>query len=144
MLTGRTQIRVRYAETDMMNIAYHGSYLPWLEIGRTELLREAGFPYAELERLGYRLPVIEAGLRYHKPALYDDIITIETTLGEKPLLRIRLDYRILRSEVLLATGFTVHAFINRENEPVRPPPDFAAAVRRWFAGPAQSPSSTFQ
>src|ERR1044071_3612355 len=64
MLTGRTEIRVRYAETDMMSIAYHGSYLPWLEIGRTELLRANGFPYAELERLGYRLPVLEVNVSY--------------------------------------------------------------------------------
>ena len=57
MLTSRSQIRVRYAETDMMGIAYHANYLPWLEIGRTDLLRENGFPYAELERMGYPLPV---------------------------------------------------------------------------------------
>lgn len=132
MLTGRTQIRVRYAETDMMNIAYHGSYLPWLEIGRTELLRENGFPYAELERLGFRLPVLEVNVRYLRPAVYDDIVTIETTMTERPLVRVRLDYRLLRGEVLLATGSTVHAFINMKHEVVRPPPDFLGALDRWF------------
>jgi acyl-CoA thioester hydrolase len=132
MLTGRTQIRVRYAETDMMNIAYHGSYLPWFEIGRTELLRENGFAYAELERLGYRLPVLEVNARYLRPAVYDDIITIETTMAERPIVRIRLDYRLLRGETLLATGHTVHAFINMKHEVVKPPPDFAAALDRWF------------
>lgn len=132
MLTGRTQIRVRYAETDMMNIAYHGSYLPWFEIGRTELLRENGFAYAELERLGYRLPVLEVNARYLRPAVYDDIVTIETTMAERPIVRIRLDYRLLRGETLLATGFTVHAFINMKHEVVKPPPDFSAALDRWF------------
>ena len=133
MLTGRTEIRVRYAETDMMSIAYHGSYLPWLEIGRTELLRENGFPYAELEEQGYRLPVIEVNVRYIRPALYDDVVTIETSMREKPILRIRLDYRLLRGDTLLATGQTMHAFIDRRNEPVRPPRAFVEAVNRWFS-----------
>lgn len=136
MLTCRTDVRVRYAETDMMSIAYHGSYLPWLEIGRTELLRQNGFPYADLERDGYRLPVLEIGLNYKRPAHYDDVITIEAALREKPVLRIRMEYRLLRGDVLLATGHTVHAFLNHKNEVVRPPAAFVAAVNRWFAGPA--------
>ena len=133
MLQGSTEIRVRYAETDMMGIAYHGSYLPWLEIGRTELLRTNGFPYARLEADGYRLPVLEVGVSYLRPARYDDVIRVETTLRDKPIVRIRLDYRIFRGEALLATGRTVHAFINEANEPVRPPAAFAEAVRGWFA-----------
>lgn len=134
MLTCRTEVRVRYAETDMMSIAYHGSYLPWLEIGRTELLRQNGFPYADLERAGYRLPVLEIGLTYKRPAHYDDVITIETVLREKPVLRIRMDYRLLRGDTLLATAHTVHAFVNHKNEVVRPPANFTAALQRWFAG----------
>ncbi len=134
MITARTEVRVRYAETDMMGIAYHGNYLPWLEIGRTELLRQHGLPYARLEAEGYRLPVLEVNVRYARPALYDDVITIETSLPEKPLLRIRLEYRLLRGEVTLATAHTVHAFLNHRNEPVRPPPAFVEAVRHWFSG----------
>lgn len=133
MLTSRTEVRVRYAETDMMGIAYHGNYLPWLEIGRTELLRSHGFPYAELERQGFRLPVLEVNVRYLRPALYDDVLTIESVLAEKPTVRIRLDYRVLRGDLLLATGHTMHAFLNHQNEPVRPPAEFLAAVSRWFA-----------
>jgi acyl-CoA thioester hydrolase len=136
MLTCRTDVRVRYAETDMMAIAYHGSYLPWLEIGRTELLRQNGLPYAELEREGYRLPVIEIGLSYKRPALYDDVVTIETTLREKPVLRIRMEYRLLKGDLLLATGHSVHAFLNHKNEVVRPPASFAAAIHRWFSDTA--------
>lgn len=132
MLTSRSQIRVRYAETDMMGIAYHANYLPWLEIGRTDLLREHGFPYADLERAGFRLPVLEVNVRYLRPALYDDVITVETTLAEKPSVRVRLEYRILRDDTLLATGRTAHAFLNHQNEPVRPPADFLEAVSRWF------------
>ena len=134
MIISRAEVRVRYAETDMMGIAYHGNYLPWFEIGRTSLLREQGLPYAELEKLGYRLPVLAVNARYLRPALYDDVLTVETTMRERPILRIRLDYRILRGEELLATGFTEHAFLNHQNQPVRPPPTFVARMKEIFSG----------
>lgn len=136
MIVSRAQVTVRYAETDMMGVVYHGSYLPWFEIGRTTLLKEMGLPYRKLEDEGYRLPVLEVGAKYFRPAVYDDTVTIVTTLKEKPLLRIRLEYEVRRgaqAEELLATGFTVHAFIDREGKPVRPPAKavavFAAAFR---------------
>ena len=132
MIVSRAEVRVRYAETDMMGIAYHANYLPWFEIGRTALLREQGLPYAELERIGYRLPVLEVRAKYQRPALYDDVLTIETTMTERPILRIRLDYRVLRGEELLATGHTEHAFINQENQPIRPPPQFVARMKELF------------
>ncbi|MEZ5278184.1 MAG: thioesterase family protein [Opitutaceae bacterium] len=134
MIVSQAEVRVRYAETDMMGIAYHGNYLPWFEIGRTTLLREQGLPYAELEKLGYRLPVLEVNARYLRPALYDDILTIETNMKYRPFLRIRLDYRILRGDELLATGFTEHAFLNHQNQPVRPPPVFVTRMREIFTG----------
>lgn len=132
MIESRTQITVRYAETDMMGIVYHGSYLPWFEVGRTTLLREAGFPYRELEASGYLLPVVELGSKFLKPALYDDNITIITRLKERPLLRIRLDYEVRRGDELLVTGFTIHGFINKAGEPVRPPAAFSAKMRESF------------
>lgn len=132
MLTNRSEIQVRYAETDMMGIAYHGSYLPWLEIGRTNALRENGCVYADLEKAGYRLPVLEVNVQYKRPAFYDDIVVIETEMREKPTLRIRLDYKLTRGGELLATAHTVHAFINHQGEPVRPPAMFVEAANRWF------------
>ncbi len=132
MLESQTQIAVRYAETDMMGIVYHGSYLPWFEVGRTALLKECGLPYRELEAQGYRLPVIELGTKFFKPALYDDTVTVITQLRERPLLRIRLDYDVRRGEELLATGFTIHAFVNPAGEPVRPPGFFTHKMRALF------------
>jgi acyl-CoA thioester hydrolase len=132
MLVSRTQINVRYAETDMMGIVYHGNYLPWFEVGRTNLLKECGVPYRELETQGYFLPVIEVGVKYQRSAYYDDTLTIITQLKERPLLRIHLDYEVRRGEELLVTGFTVHTFINKAGEPVRPPPAFAAKMREIF------------
>ena len=132
MLVSRTQINVRYAETDMMGIVYHGNYLPWFEVGRTNLRKECGVPYRELETQGYFLPVIEVGVKYQRSAYYDDTLTIITQLKERPLLRIHLDYEVRRGEELLVTGFTVHTFINKAGEPVRPPPAFAAKMREIF------------
>ena len=133
MITSRSQVTVRYAETDMMGVVYHGNYLPWFEVGRTTLLKELGLPYRALEEAGYMLPVLEVGAKYQRPARYDDLITVTTFLREKPLLRIRLDYEVHRGEELLATGFTVHAFIDRTGRPVRPPEMASALFERAFA-----------
>lgn len=121
MIQSRVEVTVRYAETDMMGVVYHGSYLPWFEIGRTTLLKEMGLPYRTLEAQGYFLPVLEVQVKYLRPALYDDTITVITTMKERPLLRIQLEYQVRRGEELLATGQTVHAFIDRSGKPVRPP-----------------------
>lgn len=134
MIVSRSEVVVRYAETDMMGVVYHGSYLPWFEVGRTTLLKELGLAYRQLEVDGYRLPVLEVSAKYFRPALYDDTLTIVTTLREKPILRIRLDYEVRRGDELLATGFTVHAFIDREGKPVRPPPSAVALFGKAFAG----------
>lgn len=133
MITSRASVSVRYAETDMMGVVYHGSYLPWLEIGRTHLLKEHGLPYRELETEGFFLPVLEVGVRYLRPAKYDDTITITTFLREKPTLRIRMEYELHRGDELLATASTLHAFIDRAGKPVRPPTAFAAMINRVFA-----------
>jgi acyl-CoA thioester hydrolase len=134
MLTSRTEVQVRYSETDMMGIAYHGNYLPWFEVGRTTLLKEYGFPYLELEKKGFRLPVLGVNVKYKKPAIYDDILTIETTMAEKPTLRISLNYRVLRDEELLATASTQHAFINTDGQPIRPPAAFVQEMDKLFSG----------
>jgi acyl-CoA thioester hydrolase len=127
MIQSRVQVTVRYAETDMMGIVYHANYLPWFEVGRTTLLKEIGVPYRKLEEEGFRLPVLEISAKYVRPAVYDDTLDILTTLAERPLLRIRLDYEVLRAGELLATGTSVHAFVDREGKQVRPP---AWAVER--------------
>jgi acyl-CoA thioester hydrolase len=132
MIQSRTQVTVRYAETDMMGIVYHANYLPWFEIGRTHLLKELGLPYRQLEAEGYRLPVLEISAKYSRPATYDDTLTIVTYLREKPLLRIHLDYEVFRGEELLATGASVHAFVDLQGRPVRPPASVVAVMAAAF------------
>jgi acyl-CoA thioester hydrolase len=132
MISTRTQITVRYAETDMMGIVYHANYLPWFEVARTQLLREQGFPYRQLETDGYRLPVLEVAAKYRRPALYDDTLTIVATIREKPLLRIRIDYEVFRGDELLATGQSAHAFCDLTGRPTRPPAAFVVRMNALF------------
>ena len=132
MISARAQITVRYAETDMMGIVYHANYLPWFEVARTQLLREQGLPYRQLETDGYRLPVLEVAAKYRRPALYDDTLTIVATIREKPLLRIRIDYEVFRGDELLATGQSAHAFCDLTGRPTRPPAAFVARMNALF------------
>ncbi len=132
MIQSRASVTVRYAETDMMGIVYHANYLPWFEVARTQLLREQGFPYRQLEADGYRIPVLEVAAKFIRPAVYDDNLTIVVTMREKPLLRIRLDYEVFRGEELLATGHSAHAFCDLNGRPTRPPPAFVAKMGETF------------
>lgn len=133
MLQHRTALKVRYAETDMMGVVYHGAYLPWLEVARTEMLEAAGIPYRELEAAGFFLPVIEVNLRYLRPAKYPDTVELVAVIREKPSLRIRIDYELYRGAEKLAEGHTLHAFIDKSGRPVRPPAEFAALMAARFA-----------
>lgn len=132
MIQTRASVTVRYAETDMMGIVYHGSYLPWFEVARTQLLREQGFPYRQLEADGYRIPVLDVAAKYLRPALYDDVLTIVASIREKPLLRIRIEYEVRRGDELLATGQSSHAFCDLNGRPTRPPPLFVARMNEVF------------
>lgn len=128
-----TRVRVRYAETDKMGIAYNGHYLTWFEVGRTEFLREMGLTYKRTEEAGFRLPVIEAGVRFLKPAFYDDVLTIKSRFGEQPGLRIKIEYEIWSNTEILATGFTKHVFTDEHLEPRRPPRDVLQEFRSIWA-----------
>jgi acyl-CoA thioester hydrolase len=132
MIRSTTSVTVRYAETDMMGIVYHANYLPWFEVGRTTLLKEIGVPYRRLEEEGFRLPVLEVAAKFLRPALYDDTLEVVTTLRERPAIRIRLEYEVRRGDDLLATGSSLHAFVDRQGRPVRPPPWAAELIKRAF------------
>lgn len=123
-VTHRTTIRVRYAETDQMKVVYYGRYFEYFEQARTDLLREQGLSYAEMERDGIFLPVIEAHATYRRSASYDDRIVIESIVREVPTARIRIDYVVTKegSEDVLAEGYTVHSFLNAATgRPARAP-----------------------
>ena len=121
----RHRIRVRYAETDQMGVAYHGGYFAWFEVGRTDLLRERGVTYRELEQRDVRLPVIETGARFLRPVLYDDLIEVRTRVAAVSGARLSFEYEIHRdgTDGPLATAFTAHAAVNGQGRPRRLPVD---------------------
>lgn len=84
MIETTTQIRVRYAETDQMNVVYHGNYAQYFEVARAECIREFGFTYKEIEALGVIMPIVEINIKFIRPAHYDDLLTIKTTLKKLP------------------------------------------------------------
>ena len=123
------RLRVRYAETDQMRVAYYANYFVWFEVGRTELLRMLGWTYRDMEAAGYALPVIAASCQYHRPARYDDEIEIVTTGALLSPVRLAFDYAILRGGERIVTGRTEHASLNPQGRPVRLPD----RVRDYFA-----------
>jgi acyl-CoA thioester hydrolase len=126
-ITARTELRVRYAETDQMGVAHHSMYFWYFEAARTELFRETGHSYAELEKQGIMLPLIEAQCRYIGPAYYDDELVIECTCDAVPSPRYRLDYVVWKKSTgeKISSGYTVHAFQNAATRrPMRPPSCF--------------------
>jgi len=123
MITHQTKIKVRHGETDQMGVVYHGNYAHYLEIGRLEWLDSIGVSYKQMEANGIMLPVASMDLKYSKPAFYDDILTIKTTLLKRPTASIEFAYEIHNSSgELLTTAHTKLAFVNmKSNFPTRCP-----------------------
>lgn len=116
-----TTIRVRYQETDAQGRVHHANYINYFEVGRVELLRAAGRSYRQLEAEGVLLVVTEVSCRYHKPALYDDLLTLRTSTGEVKGTRIEHLYELRRDHELLVQGRTVVACVDRAGRPRRLP-----------------------
>ncbi|HYE94692.1 MAG TPA: thioesterase family protein [Rubricoccaceae bacterium] len=122
--------RVRYRECDPMGVAYHTHYLDYFEEARTEALRALGLPYKELEDGGVIMPVVEATVRYHASAYYDDLLEIETAFEEVPRVRVPIAYTVRRAGegTPLATGRVVLCFVDvARNRPIPAPPAVRAA-----------------
>ena len=118
-----TRLRVRYAETDKMGIVYYANYFVWFEVARTDLLRELGWSYREMEHAGVSLPVIEARCDYRRPAKYDDEIEVRTEGRMISPIRMQFDYEVVRVDdgVVAASGRTVHAALDADGRPCRLP-----------------------
>ncbi len=135
MIKRKTEVRVRYADTDKMQFVYNGKYFEYFEVGRTELLRSLGLPYKEIEEKGYQLPLLEAGIKYKNAGKYDDVLEIEAIVSELPKPVIHIDYIIRRNgtDEIVAEGFTKHIFMNLENKKaVRPPKFYLDIISPFF------------
>jgi acyl-CoA thioester hydrolase len=124
------EIRVRYAETDKMGVAYYANYLIWFEVGRSEFCRRKGFSYAELEALGFILVVTESHCRYRSPARYDDTILIRTRLNGINKRILTFGYQLLQkgTERVIAEGETQHLSIDSKGKPKSLPEKFIAVL----------------
>lgn len=116
------EIRVRYQECDPMGFLHHGNYFTFFEMGRTELLRAAGGNYRMMEEAGLFVVVVKVDCRYHRPARYDDLLRLQTTVTRVTPAKIEHEYRVLRGEELLVVGHTTLAVVDRQGR-VQPVPE---------------------
>ena len=113
-MTGEIQIRVRYAETDRMGLLHHANYLVYFEQGRTELLRQMGRTYKDVEDQGFFLVLAKVEVRYRQPARYDDVLTLRTTVTRTTPVRIEHRYEVRRDGQLLAEGSSTLACVDKD------------------------------
>jgi len=121
-------MRVHYKDTDQMGVAHHANYISWFEIARTEMMRSEGVAYKDMEDLGLLLPVLDVHVQYRKPAHYDDLLTITTSITSFSPARFEFSYEVRRnqedskgevSSEVLATGTSLHMWLNKDWKPAR-------------------------
>ena len=136
MFVKRNSLRVRYAETDQMGVVYYGNYPQYFEVGRVEALRTLGMSYRQMEEDGIMLPVLSLEIKYIRPALYDDLLTIETQIKELPATRITFHHEIFNEHnKLLTKGVVQLVFLNSSNrKPCKAPPEFLDKMQPYFTG----------
>ena len=136
MIVTETKIRIYYQDTDQMGVVYYGNYARYYEIGRTEAIRQIGYTYKEIEALGIIMPVVEIHSRFLRPAKYDDLITVKTTLKEMPAhFKIVFHAEIYnQDDVLLNTGDVTLFFINAKTmKRCEMPAELKEKLGKYFA-----------
>jgi acyl-CoA thioester hydrolase len=115
--------RVIYGDTDQMKVVYYANYLRWFELGRLEYFKARGGDYAAMEAKGFALPVATAHADYRAPARYEDVVLIRTWLAEQNRASLKFEYELRREadQVLLCTGYTLHACVGPNGKPTRLP-----------------------
>jgi acyl-CoA thioester hydrolase len=135
MFNSETKVRVRYAETDQMGVVYHSNFFLYYEVGRAESIRNLGFTYADMEKLGVIMPVVEVQSRFLLPALYDDLLTIKTILKELPLHhKIEFNHEVFNEKKeLLATGRVVLYFMEAKTmKKTTMPVELIKKIEKYF------------
>ena len=134
MFTHETALRVRYGETDQMGYVYYGDYAEYFEVGRVEALRSLGFPYKRLEEEGVMLPVHDMHVKYHRPAHYDDLLTLRTGIKEMPSVRMVFGYELFNEVgTLLCEAQVTLVFVDRSTmRPCRAPSALMDAMMPFF------------
>lgn len=125
------QVRVRYSETDQMGVVYHGSYIPFFEMGRVEWLRNKGVSYKSLEESGIALPIVSMSINYKKPARYDDLLTVKTRFKKYSSVKIEFDCEIFGEQNdLLTTAHFILVFVDmKTGRPMVPPREILEIIQ---------------
>ena len=123
MISFETKIRVEYHHTDQMGIVHHSNYVKFFEVARTEWLRAMGITYAEMERRGVMMPIVDVAVKYRNPALYDEFISVTAFVDEAPMARMTFRYEVRGEDGReIATGSTTLGFIDSQTRrPQRAP-----------------------
>ena len=125
MFESTTQVRVRYAETEQMDVVYHGNYAQYFEMGRVEWLRNIGFSYKFMEEKGIMLPVVSLNVNFKKPARYDDLLRVRTIFKSQTSVKIEFDYEIYNEEnELLTIANSILVFVDMKTSRPTLPPDY--------------------
>jgi len=134
MFTYEIKIRVRYKETDAMGVVHHSNYVNYYEVARTEMLRELGTTYKDLEASGVMLPIYEVKMNYYAPAFYDDLLTVKMTMRQLPGVRMIIEHEIHNEQgVLINTGRVVLVFMNAATRKAcRAPKMFLDVFAKYF------------
>jgi acyl-CoA thioester hydrolase len=127
--TSTYRLRVRFCETDMMAIVHHANYLVYCEDARVDWLHKRGVSYADWERMGIHLPVVDVRLRYRQPARFEDVLDVETRVSELSRASVRFAYRVRRGDELLCEAETLLACVGHDLGLRRFPDDVLATLR---------------
>jgi acyl-CoA thioester hydrolase len=132
MIQKTITFRVRYAETDKMGIAHHSSYLLWFEMARIELMRSIGLSYAQFEKDGFLMPVLEVNVHYNKAVTFDQLLNITASVNQKPKARFKYNYQISDGNDIICEGYSIHGYMNLENKAIKPPKTFLNKINEYF------------
>ena len=124
--------KVYYKDIDKMGVVYYTRYLEYFEAARTEMLKSIGRIVTNIENKGFFLPVVSAHCDYKQGANFEDEITIRTFIKEMPKARMKIEYEVLKDDILLASGYTIHGFIDHDGKAKRPPKLFQQVMQEYF------------
>lgn len=134
MYSYETKIRIRYNETDRMGYLHHSVYVTYFEVARTEMMRNMGITYKEMEDSGILMPVYALDISYKQPAFYDDVLTIKSTLTKIPVVRLIIEYEVFNHDrQVICTATSTNVFVNEQNgKPVKAPEAFLEKFNAFF------------
>lgn len=137
----KSHVVVRYAETDQMGIAHHSNYPIWYEVARTDLIKQIGMTYSEMEQQGLIMPLLELQCKYISAAYYEDHLIVEAELTKMSGVKLEVEYAVYREgdETLINVGKTVHALVGRNLKPVNIKKEYPEIYQRLLTA-AEKPA----